>query len=92
MDRYFLLDQGFPYAAVLREDEAAALYAATPPDQRSGSVEKGSFTTWIVLENGVGRRVPWVTRVRLILAEELPAVVRLVGRLGPVPAELAQAA
>lgn len=92
MDRYFLLDQGFPYAAVLREDEAAALYAAAAPDQRSGSVEKGAFTTWIVLENGVGRRVPWVTRARLILPDELPAVVRQVGRLGPVPAELAQAA
>ena len=92
MVRFWLLEQGFPYVAVLTEEAAAALYAAAPREQRSGSVAQGSFTTWVVLVNGVGRRIPLTTRARLIPPEELARIAHEVGRFSPLPGELAHSA
>lgn len=75
MDRYYLLDRGFPYFAVVSAKEAAELYEAAEPQMRDGGLPDG-FSYWIVAENGRGRSFKVITRVLPIPPEWLPHVCR----------------
>ena len=88
-DRYYLLDRGFPFFALISAKEAAELYRATPPEMRAGDLAEG-FQHWIVVENGRGRSFKFVSRVTPVPPERLPDVCRQLGKLVTLPEGLSQ--
>jgi len=75
MERYYLLDAGRPFFAVITAEEAAELFDATPPEMCSGDLAEG-FQYWIVVQNGVGQSFKFISRVMPIPPERLPAVCK----------------
>jgi hypothetical protein len=84
MERYYLLDRGFPFFAVISAKDAAELYEATPPEMRAGNLGEG-FQYWIVAENGRGRSSKFVSRVMPVPPERLPELCRRLGKLVTLP-------
>jgi hypothetical protein len=84
MDRYYLLDRGFPFFAVISAKEAAELHEATPSEMRSGEIAEG-FSYWITTRNGRGRSFKLISRVLPISPENLPVICQSLGRLVTLP-------
>lgn len=88
MGRYYLLDRGFPYFAVLTSEEAAELFDSVPPERRRGTLAEG-FESWELLSNGSCRAIAFPTYVDPIPPDQLTAVCRQLGPMGAVPEGLA---
>jgi len=74
MSRYYLVEAGSPYYALLTADETAELFESVSPECRHGSLGEG-FTYWHLLENGLGQLVRYpVVKVSPIPDGQLPAV------------------
>lgn len=88
MDRYYLVDAGFPFYSMLTADEAAKLFESVPPECRRGSLAEG-FEYWQPLVNGLGRLVSFPAKVSPIPAEQLPAVCKRLSQFVDLPEGLA---
>jgi hypothetical protein len=88
MSRYYLLDRGFPYLAVLTSAEAAELFDSVPPERRHGTLAEG-FQSWELLLNGMSQRIAFRTHVDPIPPDQLVAVCRQLGPIGTLPEGLA---
>ena len=74
MSRFYLLDAGSPYYALLTADEADVLFESISPECRQGSLGEG-FRYWQLLENGLGQLVRYpVVKVSPIPDDQLSAV------------------
>jgi hypothetical protein len=89
MDRYYLVDLGYPFFSIISGAEAAELFESTPDDRRRGDVARG-FEYWVIAENGLGRSFEFRTRVLPIPPEDLPEICRRLDKLVTLPEGLPQ--
>lgn len=88
MDRYYLVDAGFPFYSMLTDSEAAKLFESVPEECRRGSLGDG-FQYWEPLVNGLGQQVRFPVVVSPIPAEQLPAVCKRLSQFVDLPEGLA---
>jgi hypothetical protein len=79
MGRYYLVSLGFPYYAVVTDEDAAKLFESVPPEQRRGTLSDG-FEYWEPLENGRGQLISFTAHAEPITLAQLPVLRK---RLGP---------
>ena len=90
MSRYYLMDAGFPYYALLTKDEAEELFESVSPKCRQGSLSEG-FKHWLLVRNGLGQAIRFpVVKVSPVLDDQLPAVCERLSPFITLPEGLAR--
>jgi hypothetical protein len=90
MSRYYLVEAGPPYYALLTADEADELFESVSPECRHGSLGEG-FKYWQLLENGLGQLVRFpVVKVSPIPDDQLLAVCERFSQFITLPEGLAR--